>query len=60
MDRLRSIMASPIIFDGRNIYDTERMQQFGFQYYAVGRGDQPTGDGSQGARYVGAEKASRI
>lgn len=28
----------PVIFDGRNIYDPQRMITLGFEYYAVGRG----------------------
>lgn len=35
--RMRSLLRQPIIFDGRNLYDPERMQQFGFSYYSIGR-----------------------
>ncbi|MDB6144495.1 MAG: UDP-glucose 6-dehydrogenase [Pseudomonas sp.] len=30
---------APVIFDGRNLYDTERMAAKGFQYFPMGRGD---------------------
>jgi len=30
-------MANPIIIDGRNIYDAERIKKLGFEYYSVGR-----------------------
>ncbi len=30
-------MKSPIVFDGRNLYDTSRMQAKGFRYYSIGR-----------------------
>jgi UDPglucose 6-dehydrogenase len=30
---------SPVIFDGRNLYDTERMARKGFHYFPMGRGD---------------------
>jgi UDPglucose 6-dehydrogenase len=30
-------MKSPVIFDGRNIYDPARMKREGFTYYAMGR-----------------------
>lgn len=33
-----SRLESRVIFDGRNLYDPERMAQRGFHYYAVGRG----------------------
>lgn len=26
-----------IIFDGRNIYNPEQMQEFGYEYYGIGR-----------------------
>jgi len=30
-------MKKPAIFDGRNIYEPENMQELGFEYYSVGR-----------------------
>ena len=30
-------MASPVIFDGRNVYNPERMQDLGITYYSIGR-----------------------
>ncbi len=30
-------LSNPVIVDGRNIYDLDRMRQYGFSYYAVGR-----------------------
>jgi UDPglucose 6-dehydrogenase len=30
-------MRSPIIFDGRNLYDAEHMREHGFTYYSIGR-----------------------
>jgi len=35
--RVKETMAQPIIFDGRNIYDPERMRRLGCDYYCVGR-----------------------
>jgi UDPglucose 6-dehydrogenase len=35
---MRRLLASPVIFDGRNIYDERVMAQYGFTYYAIGRG----------------------
>lgn len=37
LSRVKESMAQPIIFDGRNIYDPERMRRLGFDYYCVGR-----------------------
>ncbi|RMF97368.1 MAG: UDP-glucose/GDP-mannose dehydrogenase family protein [Candidatus Schekmanbacteria bacterium] len=37
MDRIKSVMKQPIIFDGRNIYDVDRKKQLGFKYYSIGR-----------------------
>ena len=30
-------MMTPIVFDGRNLFDPETMGQLGFQYYSIGR-----------------------
>jgi UDPglucose 6-dehydrogenase len=35
--RVHAAMHSPVIFDGRNIYDPENMARLGFRYHAVGR-----------------------
>jgi UDPglucose 6-dehydrogenase len=36
--RVKSLLINPLIFDGRNIYDTGLMQRMGLQYFAIGRG----------------------
>jgi UDPglucose 6-dehydrogenase len=38
LKRLKKIMKSPIIMDGRNIYDPKQMEDLGFIYRGVGRG----------------------
>jgi len=35
--RMRSLMAAPVVFDGRNIYEPEQMRENGFTYYSIGR-----------------------
>jgi UDPglucose 6-dehydrogenase len=35
--RIRKLMRSPVIFDGRNIYNPEQIRGFGFTYYSIGR-----------------------
>ncbi len=30
-------LVTPVIFDGRNLYDPSRMKHYGFDYYAIGR-----------------------
>ncbi|MEK7709454.1 MAG: UDP-glucose/GDP-mannose dehydrogenase family protein [candidate division NC10 bacterium] len=37
LERLRSLMRRPVIFDGRNLYEPGRMRRLGFEYYSVGR-----------------------
>ena len=37
LSKIKEIMAKPIIFDGRNIYDPKKMKKLGFAYYSVGR-----------------------
>ena len=36
-DRIRSLMDSPVVFDGRNQYNPDQMRAGGFVYCAVGR-----------------------
>jgi UDPglucose 6-dehydrogenase len=54
LQRLKSIMREPIIFDGRNIYDPSQMSNAGFHYRGLGRGY--NGDKKPEAREM--EKAS--
>jgi len=37
LERLRGVMRRPLVFDGRNIYEPERMRRLGFEYYSIGR-----------------------
>jgi UDPglucose 6-dehydrogenase len=37
LERLRQVMRRPIVFDGRNVYEPERMRRLGFEYHSVGR-----------------------
>ena len=34
---LKSTLLKPVIFDGRNMYDSERVAQLGFEYRSIGR-----------------------
>jgi UDPglucose 6-dehydrogenase len=36
-DRMRSLLSAPVVFDGRNVYDVERMAERGFEYHSIGR-----------------------
>ncbi len=38
-DLIKQRLKEPVIFDGRNLYDPHYLQQLGFQYYGIGRGD---------------------
>ena len=35
--RVLELMRSPVVFDGRNLYETEHMESLGFSYYSIGR-----------------------
>ncbi|HEU4625868.1 MAG TPA: UDP-glucose/GDP-mannose dehydrogenase family protein [Steroidobacteraceae bacterium] len=37
-ERLKKLLKSPLIFDGRNLYDPGMVGRFGLTYYAIGRG----------------------
>ena len=36
-ERVSALMARPLILDGRNLYDPERLRRLGFEYHSVGR-----------------------
>ena len=36
-EEMLQTMRSPTIFDGRNLYEPDRMQNRGFHYYSIGR-----------------------
>ena len=38
LERLRTVMAEPVIVDGRNVMDAHAVQDAGFVYASVGRG----------------------
>jgi UDPglucose 6-dehydrogenase len=37
LERVRSVMRRPAIFDGRNLWEPERMRRLGFEYHSIGR-----------------------
>jgi len=38
-ETLKTRLKQPVIFDGRNLYDPERLKSLGFRYFAIGRGE---------------------
>lgn len=38
-EKLKENLKIPLIFDGRNLYNLQKMQNFGFSYFSVGRKD---------------------
>ncbi len=36
-ERIKSSLKSPVIFDGRNLYDPAYLKRLGFTYYSIGR-----------------------
>ncbi len=37
MEKVRDIMHTPLLFDGRNLFDPDTMTSFGFTYHGIGR-----------------------
>jgi len=38
-DKIKDELSTPVIFDGRNLYEPEVLNAFGITYYGVGRGE---------------------
>jgi len=36
-EKMRKVMRSPVVFDGRNLYSPEHMRALGFTYFSIGR-----------------------
>lgn len=36
-EKIKALLSSPVIFDGRNLYKRDQMERLGFTYYSVGR-----------------------
>jgi UDPglucose 6-dehydrogenase len=37
LEKVKGLLKSPVIYDGRNIYDPALMKEMGFTYRAIGR-----------------------
>ena len=37
LEKIRALLKTPVVYDGRNIYDPARMKELGFNYRAIGR-----------------------
>ena len=45
MARIKEAMRTPVLIDGRNLYEPARMRELGFQYRGIGRGYNGEGQG---------------
>lgn len=43
-DVIQQLLKDPVIFDGRNLYDLDRMREMGFHYNSIGRDTIPAAD----------------
>jgi UDPglucose 6-dehydrogenase len=37
LEKIKGLMANPIIVDGRNIFEVNKLKKLGFEYYSIGR-----------------------
>jgi UDPglucose 6-dehydrogenase len=35
--RMKEALVEPVVFDGRNLYNSEKMTEMGFDYHSIGR-----------------------
>jgi UDPglucose 6-dehydrogenase len=38
-ERVRALLKTPAVFDGRNLYDADAMREIGFRYFGIGYGE---------------------
>ena len=36
-ETIKQLMRTPLVYDGRNIFDPEKMKAAGVEYYSIGR-----------------------
>ena len=36
-EKIRTMLRTPVVFDGRNVYSPEHMRALGFTYFSIGR-----------------------
>ncbi|MDX1545705.1 MAG: UDP-glucose/GDP-mannose dehydrogenase family protein [Rhodothermales bacterium] len=47
-DRMKALLRQPVIFDGRNVFNVQRMAESGFVYFSIGRPHVPPfGEGAE-------------
>lgn len=47
--RMKELMARPLVYDGRNLFETDRMRKEGFAYFSIGRPPARPGSAEQAA-----------
>jgi len=52
--QLKILLKEPVIFDGRNIYDPQVLQDLGIHYFGIGRGNSVHTDHSDMPAFVGS------
>ena len=52
--QLKILLKEPVIFDGRNIYDPQALQNLGIHYFGIGRGNSVHTDHSDMPAFVGS------
>ena len=55
LSALKSLLASPVVFDGRNCFEPKRMHELGFDYHCIGRPGNPVSPAAKHSKFHGPQ-----
>ena len=59
-DSLKALLKSPLIFDGRNLYEPQSLLELGIEYHAIGRQSAPAALANASPARAGEARAAAL